>query len=714
MLTTVSLPGPVNRLNVYDNHRCPYAICIRCPWKQNSMNNQNQATLFEMAVLMSSETSEAPLIQTMLQSLIKSTGMHGGLFLTQISSSEKETSFRITHSTTDNSFRATPETLYRVTELPSTEQQTADNNLISSISPLLSHYQHTLFLPVGTTDAFLLLADPNWQAVLPDHFFSPVLEHFTIPLQSCRDREQQKQQLQLEIQKRKDTEKLLNLVLDYIPAGVYWQNRQSEIQRVNQWLANDLGNGIQPADETFDLHKVLSPDSIQQLQNNDDEVLIQGKEIYNQSYYLQRNDASFLWAEINKTPIRDDEGKITGLLGTYRDITGRKLMMEELLHAKESAEQANRAKSSFLASMSHELRTPLNAILGYTQLMEMDEDDLSEEHITSLGEIRTASNHLLQLIDEILDLSKIEAGRIDLSIQDIHPVPMIQEVLALTKPMAESHNITLTSQIQPSFRHKIHGDTKRIRQILLNLVSNAIKYNKSHGEVSVTLSIRTDACYISVKDTGIGMSDEQIHRLFQPFERLGMESSTRQGTGIGLVICQKLAEAMQGRIEVTSVAGEGSTFSLVMPAITGETTLSQSDDSTQNNEQILLEGRTRTLYVEDNAANRLLVEKIFSKRPDDSLVTTGTPEAGLNILTEQEFDLILLDINLPGMTGFELLNEIRTQNLANNATIVAVSANAMPSDIDKGMSAGFSAYLTKPLNIPEFNRQLNQWLSTEL
>ncbi|MBB1487441.1 ATP-binding response regulator [Oceanospirillum sediminis] len=678
------------------------------------MSNQNQAILFEMAVLMSSETSEASLIRTMLQGLIKHTGMYGGLFLTQIRSSEKETTFRVTHSAVNNRFQATPETLYRVKALPSKEQRTTDNSLVSSISPLLTCYQHTLFLPVGTTDAFLLLAEPDWQAVLPDHFFSPVLEHFAVPLQSCRDRERQKHQLQIEIQKRKDIEKRLNLVLDYIPAGVYWQNSQSEIQGVNQWLENDLGNGIQPAGETFDLRKVLSPDSIQQLQNNDDEVLLQGKEIYNQNYYLQRSDASFLWAEINKIPIRDDEGKITGLLGTYRDITGRKLMMEELLHAKESAEQANRAKSSFLASMSHELRTPLNAILGYTQLMEMDEDDLSEEHIISLSEIRTASNHLLQLIDEILDLSKIEAGRIDLSIQDIQPVPMIQEVLALTRPMAESHNITLTSHIESSFRHRIHGDAKRIRQILLNLVSNAIKYNKSHGEVSVTLHTRTDACCISIKDTGIGMSDEQVQRLFQPFERLGMESSTRQGTGIGLVICQKLAEAMQGRIEVTSAAGEGSTFSLVMPAITGETTLSPSDDSTQNNEQILIEAKTRTLYVEDNAANRLLVEKIFSKRPDDSLITVGTPEAGLKVLAEQAFDLILLDINLPGMTGFELLSEIHAHDLSHSATIVAISANAMPSDIDKGISAGFSAYLTKPLNIPEFNRQLNQWLSTEL
>ncbi|MFG1491113.1 ATP-binding protein, partial [Oceanospirillum sp. HFRX-1_2] len=281
------------------------------------------------------------------------------------------------------------------------------------------------------------------------------------------------------------------------------------------------------------------------------------------------NDDSYLWVELNKVPIRDEAQNITGLLGTYRDITGRKLMMEELLHAKENAEQANRAKSSFLASMSHELRTPLNAIQGYTQLMEMDEDDLNEEQVESLQEIRKASNHLLQLIDEILDLSKIEAGRIDLRIEPINPIPVIQETLTLNKHMAERFGIRISTLFPDNLNLSIMGDSRRVKQILLNLVSNAIKYNQEDGEIRISMEQSGTQFKIHVTDTGYGMTSDQLAKLFQPFERLGMDSSTRQGTGIGLVISQKLAEAMRGSIQVSSIPGEGSTFSLVLPLAKG-------------------------------------------------------------------------------------------------------------------------------------------------
>ncbi len=688
------------------------------------MNEQNLSILYDMALLMSSETSENPLIQKLLQRLLDHTGMPAGLFLQQLQKkganktelqegqADEKDSFKISHAIVNSEFLLDRRRLYQIdTALPTKNQLIYGKQTTIQIDPKLEQYHYILFLPVGEQDGFLLLAETEQQLQLPGQLFSPLLTNFAKTLELCRNNEQYTLKLQAEITERTRAEQMLKLVLDHIPAGVYWQNLQGELQGANRWLIQDLASGIQKPEEKFDLYKVLDLKSIQQLQKSDYQVLQSGKELHNENYYLHRNDDSYLWAEINKVPIKDAIGEITGLLGTYRDITGRKLMMEELLHAKDNAEQANRAKSSFLASMSHELRTPLNAIQGYTQLMEMDKDDLSEEHFSHLQEIRGASRHLLQLIDEILDLSKIEAGHIDLQIEAISVSPLLQETLSLTKPMADNLSIDLKGRT-PNLDDIIKADSKRVRQILLNLISNAIKYNQVEGSVEVHTEQQQHDYYIHVTDTGVGLSEEQISRLFQPFERLGMETTSRQGTGIGLVICQKLAEAMHGRISVTSTPGQGSTFSLILPAYQEEHAVNSIEGKTNNNptSEASNTERTVTLYVEDNPANRLLVEKIFSKRPSDKLLTAATPEEGLAILRQEQPDLVILDINLPGMSGFDLLEQIHDEGLHLQKVVIALSANAMQIDIDKGLAAGFDAYLTKPLNIPEFNRQLNLWL----
>ncbi len=683
------------------------------------MSDQNLAILYEMALLMGSETSEKPLVQKFLQRLLYHTGMPTGLFISHIERMDQAFSFKVTQSIADKAF--SPDPTQRCTlayDLPLRSSFKPLDDKIRALHTVFAQYHSLLFLPVGDHDAFLLFTAQKEQP-LPDQLFTPILANFAKTLELCRSNARFTEKLQNEIQERQRTEKMLKLVLNHIPAGVYWQDTQGNIQGANRWLLNDLAQLPQDeadvlADTTdeSEIRHLQSMVSISQLQQDDSLVIEQGHEIQNKNYYLHRNDDSYLWVELNKVPIRDEAQNITGLLGTYRDITGRKLMMEELLHAKENAEQANRAKSSFLASMSHELRTPLNAIQGYTQLMEMDEDDLNEEQVESLQEIRKASNHLLQLIDEILDLSKIEAGRIDLRIEPINPIPVIQETLTLNKHMAERFGIRISTLFPDNLNLSIMGDSRRVKQILLNLVSNAIKYNQEDGEIRISMEQSGTQFKIHVTDTGYGMTSDQLAKLFQPFERLGMDSSTRQGTGIGLVISQKLAEAMRGSIQVSSIPGEGSTFSLVLPLAKGsqmpvlpeKVELSMADIISRGGE------KTTTLYVEDNAANRMLVEKIFAKRRGDRLITAATPEEGLEILRHESPDLVILDINLPGMSGYDLLRHIQSEGLDRNRHMVALSANAMPEDFKQGEAAGFDAYITKPLNIPEFNRHLNTWL----
>lgn len=681
------------------------------------MSDQNLAILYEMALLMGSETDEKPLVQKFLQRLLYHTGMPTGLFISNIERSKKHFSFNISYSIADKAFSASTNEPYVLEHnFPLTCSFIALGNSARGLHPVFEQYQSLLLLPVGEKDAFLLFTTQEKQP-LPDQLFTPILANFAKTLELCRNNARFTEALQNEIHERKRTEKMLKLVLDHIPAGVYWQDTEGKIQGANRWLINDLANVANQPDQNNlsddpQLDQIKGMISIDQLQQDDSLVIDQGHLIQNKNYYLHRNDDSYLWVELNKVPIRDEEQNITGLLGTYRDITGRKLMMEELLHAKENAEQANRAKSSFLASMSHELRTPLNAIQGYTQLMEMDKDDLTEEHVESLHEIRKASNHLLQLIDEILDLSKIEAGRVDLKIEPINPIPVIQEALTLNKHMAERFGVSITTLFPGEINLSVMSDNRRLKQILLNLISNAIKYNQENGEIRISMEQVNRQFKIHVTDTGYGLNPDQLSKLFQPFERLGMESSARQGTGIGLVISQKLAEAMKGSIEVTSIPGEGSTFTLNLPMAKGSQLPKAPDSIEISVADIISRGgeKTTTLYVEDNPANRMLVEKIFSKRPGDRLLTAETPEEGLEILRHESPDLVILDINLPGMSGYDLLRHIQSEGLDQNRHMVALSANAMPDDIKQAEAAGFETYLTKPLNIPEFNRHLNKWL----
>ena len=385
------------------------------------------------------------------------------------------------------------------------------------------------------------------------------------------------------------------------------------------------------------------------------------------------------------------------------DFTGRKKAEEELQSAKEAAEAASHAKSQFLSTMSHDLRTPLNAILGFAQLMETDpEQPLTQEQTESVAYIKKGGALLLNLIDEVLDLAKIESGRIHLSLEDVDPVDVVYELVHMTQPMAVKQGIILDNRFQVEGCPLVRVDRTRFRQIVLNFLSNGVKYNRQGGTLSILWEKTGDRLKVLVRDTGPGISPESMKELFQPFNRLGAEASEVEGTGIGLTISKRLTELMGGEIGAESQPGRGSTFWVAFPISGGTTETLQPETPTPDIRAVLpAAGTVHTLlYVEDNPANLSLMEKIIARLPHYRLITAHNGEIGLELAQAHHPDVILMDINLPGLNGFQALEKLKENPSTRDIPVLALSANAMAADIQKGLEAGFFDYLTKPLKIP--------------
>ena len=406
-------------------------------------------------------------------------------------------------------------------------------------------------------------------------------------------------------------------------------------------------------------------------------------------------------------------GKI-GIVCTIQDITNEKEYEQVLLTAVQEAERANQAKSSFLSSMSHELRTPLNAILGFGQLLQLDAGPPSEGPTKEYtDEIVNAGKHLLTLINEILDLSKIEAGNIEPEIKPVPLIDLIIECISLLTPLAAEHNIEILLKSAGNFiplNTEVHSslccnaDPTLTKQALINLIGNAIKYNRENGSVTVECDvIPREKIRISIKDTGYGLSESQQLKLFQPFQRLIPEHkrSSIEGTGIGLTITKNLVELMHGSIGFVSKPTKGSTFWIEFPKAVS-ITQGGTDNlaSTGNIEPIptICQDQIYTiLYIEDNAANLKLVEELLRHRKNLNLITANEPLLGLHLAEQQVPDLILLDINLPGMSGYQVREKLSQHEKTNAIPVIAVSSNAMPEDISKTLEAGFYSYVTKPI-----------------
>ena len=409
---------------------------------------------------------------------------------------------------------------------------------------------------------------------------------------------------------------------------------------------------------------------------------------------------------------------MAGLLGGFhllvmRDITQRKENEVLLQEGKETADRANRAKSEFLSRMSHELRTPLNAIIGFSQLFEPDK--LDSDECENLEQILKAGRHLLALINEVLDLSRIEAGRMSLSIEPVCVREVAQEVLGLLQPLANQRHIRLDNIIGTEDCHVL-ADRQRLKQVLLNFVSNAIKYNRDSGRVTISCEpVMEDRRRLMVIDTGPGIATSNLHKLFEPFERLGAEQSGTEGTGIGLALSKRLIEIMGGRIGVDSVSGQGSTFWAEMPLANSPIGAREDSGDTgigvQPGED---SGRARTvLYVEDNLSNLKLIEHLLTHRPWVRLVAAMQGSLGIDLARENQPDLILLDLHLPDMRGDEVLLRLQADPATREIPVVMLSADAAPKQVQRLLSLGAREYFTKPLDVRKFLVKMDEILGAK-
>lgn len=384
----------------------------------------------------------------------------------------------------------------------------------------------------------------------------------------------------------------------------------------------------------------------------------------------------------------------------------------ELANAIDEARNANQAKSAFLSSMSHELRTPLNAILGFAQILTSEALPTTDAQKKEFANhILKSGRHLLTLINEILDLAKVESGTISLSMEPVALAEVLDECRTMVEPLAAGRGIRVL--FPPAVDAVLLADRTRLKQVLLNLLSNAIKYNRDAGAVVLDCVQLTPArMRISVQDTGMGLRADQLDSLFQPFNRLGQEAGAQEGTGIGLVVTRRLVELMGGAIHVSSSPGVGSVFSIEL----GTTRPLASHDGilAQPAEPVLERGAGAphlVLYVEDNPANLKLIEEIVRFRPDLRLIAAADGTGGLALARERRPDIILMDLNLPGMSGYEVLAELRRDAQTAAIPVIALSANAMASDIERGLAAGFFRYLTKPVDIDRFNEAIDGTLA---
>jgi PAS domain S-box-containing protein len=439
-------------------------------------------------------------------------------------------------------------------------------------------------------------------------------------------------------------------------------------------------------------------------------LVLREKKVTNYELTASARDGKKTVVSYNATTFYDRDRTLQGVFAAARDVTERKRLDQalqdknaELERAKIVAEKANHAKSHFLSSMSHELRTPLSAILGFAQLMESETPPATPSQKASIDQILRAGWYLLKLINEILDLAQIESGKLSLSPEPVSVAEVMAECQAMIEPQGQKRGIKMT--FPPiDIPYFVGADRTRLKQVIINLLSNAIKYNQPGGTVVVECTTSTpERTRISINDTGVGLSPEKLTQLFQPFNRLGQESGAEQGTGIGLVMSKRVVELMGGVIGVESTVGVGSVFwfelnSAAAPqiAIDGETA-AVAQAHAQHGAPL----RT-LLYVEDNPANLKLVEQLIARRPDMRLLSAVNGNLGVELARANQPEVVLMDINLPGMSGIEALAILREDPGTAHIPVVALSANAMPRDIEKGLQAGFFWYLTKPIKVNEF------------
>ncbi len=508
-------------------------------------------------------------------------------------------------------------------------------------------------------------------------------------------RSQVAERLQAEAALRESSQRLRS-ILDNVPLGVMFLDPQGHLIECNPRLASMTQR--EPGD--------LLGCSVAELVHGDDTALIRRmrRDLVRgdalsvvDAVRLQRGD-TLITARVSATAMRDDKGRTLRMVAVVEDITEH-LRLEASERALQRAEAANHAKSEFLSRMSHELRTPLNAMIGFAQLLGLDREPALAAHQRDwTQQIQRAGWHLLDLINETLDLARIESGAVQLSLEPLHLEPMVAACRAMVAGQAEQRQLKLREQLDPAATGVL-ADATRLKQVLTNLLSNAVKYNRPGGEITIASALRADGRVdISVSDTGLGMTPEQMSRLFQPYNRLGREHSNIEGTGIGLVITQRLTDLMGGQLAVTSRLGEGSTFVLSLPAAADTAAPPQryTETTPAPYQQRLVH------YVEDNETNIEVMRGVLAQRRQVLLKTSMLGLDGLEAIRRDRPDLVLLDMHLPDISGLELLRHLKQDDDVADIPVIVVSADATADHIEQALTLGALHYVTKPLEVAEF------------
>ena len=507
----------------------------------------------------------------------------------------------------------------------------------------------------------------------------------------------------------RDSEQRFRNILNTAPIGILYTDLRGYVKQANPRFCELTGY----AEDELQLMTVAQythPDDVAADQDLSRQLVLGEMPMYRRQKRYITKDGRTLWVQSTVTLLRDELGQARRIVGVVEDITEH-LRLQDAETARERAEAANRAKSEFLSRMSHELRTPLNAMLGFAQLLELDRrHPLSADQQPWVAQIQQAGWHLLDMINDVLDLSRIESGNLKLQIEPIGLPDLLSASLAMVDTEARRRGLNISTDLADG-TGVLMGDATRVKQILVNLLSNAVKYNSEGGRIHVASRMRPhDMVEIAVTDTGLGMTAEQLAELFQPFNRLGRERSSQEGTGIGLVISQRLAELMGGSLRARSIAGEGSSFILTLPgAIEPDTVPSNLDPLVTASAEY---HRRIVHYVEDNETNVEVMRGILSQRPQVLMEVSGNGAEALRTIRARQPDLILLDMHLPDMSGLELLEQLKSDEATADVPVVVVSADATARQIEAAMAAGAHLYLTKPVSVAELLAAVDEVLES--
>jgi len=424
-------------------------------------------------------------------------------------------------------------------------------------------------------------------------------------------------------------------------------------------------------------------------------------------YRLTRADGMWTTVSTRGRAVLDESGKAIAIVAASRDVTGDVQAEQKLLLAVSNAEQANQAKSEFLSRMSHELRTPLNSVLGFAQLLQMDELSTSQDE--AVGHILRAGRHLLGLINEVLDISRIETGNLEMTMEPVELRAIVADAVALTSPLADRAGVSVATTGGLAPDACVFADRQRLLQVLLNLLSNAVKYNSPNGKVRVTCeALRAGYIGVAVSDTGIGISEQDMPRLFEPFERLGADRIGIEGAGVGLTIAKNLVEHMDGVLDVFSKVGEGSTFEMVLKEVPASGRTGQPEPA---DEHSVVETNSKcVLLIEDNLANLTLIENLLARKSDVKVLAAMHGTLGLDLAREHHPDLVMLDLHLPDQSGIEVLKRLKRDPATADIPIVVVSADRS-SDKERLMrELGAVDYLIKPFDVRDLLRSVDSAL----